>query len=91
MSAIARDAFTRLINREEMVIKQMTGGSRNKWKRKMPDEVKIMKKMNKTNCPGVVCLKTYKRYLHARVHRVYMEYCPHGDLKRLVDRYRRFR
>lgn len=57
----------------------------------MPMEVKMMRKMAETDCPSVVGYIAYRRYLHDQVHRIYMEYCPHGDLRRLYRRYRRFR
>lgn len=57
----------------------------------MPMEVKMMRKMEETKCLSVVGYIAYKRFLHDKVHRIYMEYCPHGDLKRLYKRYRKFR
>lgn len=47
--------------------------------------------MNQTDCAGVIEIRGYKRYLKEAVHRILMEYCPHGDLRRLYKRYRRFR
>lgn len=79
--------------RQQLVIKQIGRGRKGtrKWKPEMPHEVAIMKELNKTGCSGVVQIKGYKRYLHEEVHRIYMEYCPYGDLRRLCKRYRRFR
>lgn len=57
----------------------------------MPMEVKMMRKMEETGCPSVVRYIAYRRFLHDQVHRIYMEYCPHGDLRRLYKRYRMFR
>lgn len=57
----------------------------------MPIEVKMMRKMEETQCSSVVRYVAYRRYLHDQVHRIYMEYCPHGDLKKLYKRYRKFR
>ena len=54
----------------------------------MPMEVKMMKKMEETECPSVVRYRAYRRFLHDQVHRIYMEYCPYGDLKRLYKRYK---
>ena len=51
----------------------------------------MMRKMDGTKCPSVVRYIAYRRYLHDQVHRIYMEYCPHGDLRRLYKRYRKFR
>lgn len=50
-----------------------------------------MRKMEETRCPSVVRYIAYRRFLHDQVHRIYMEFCPHGDLKRLYRRYRKFR
>lgn len=75
---------------EQMVIKQI-GARKGIWEPEMPVEVKIMRKMQETGCASVVQFIAYKRYLQDRVHRIYMEYCPHGDLKRLYKRYRKFR
>lgn len=57
----------------------------------MPMEVKMMRMMEETACPSVVRYIAYRRFLHDQVHRIYMEYCPYGDLRRLYKRYRRFR
>ena len=50
-----------------------------------------MRKMKETGCASVVQYIAYRRYIHDQVHRIYMEYCPHGDLKRLYKRCRKFR
>ena len=75
---------------KQMVIKQI-GIRKGIWRPEMPMEVKMMRKMEETACPSVVRYIAYRRYLHDQVHRIYMEYCCHGDLKRLYKRYRRFR
>lgn len=75
---------------EQMVIKQI-GVRKGIWRPEMPMEVKMMRKMEETDCPSVVRYEGYRRFLHDQVHRIYMEYCPHGDLKRLYRRYRKFR
>lgn len=73
-----------------MVIKQM-GVRKGIWRPEMPMEVKVMRMMEETACPSVVRYIAYRRFLHDQVHRIYMEYCPYGDLRRLYKRYRRFR
>ena len=73
-----------------MVIKQM-GVRKGIWRPEMPIEVTMMKKMEETDCPSVVKYIDYRRFLHDQVHRIYMEYCPYGDLRRLYKRYRKFR
>lgn len=78
-----------------MVIKEELH-TREAWKeyisnRIVPNEVKIMAKLNKTRCHAIPRLFNYKRYPHVHKHRVYMEFCPHGDLAVLQSRYARFR
>lgn len=74
-----------------MVIKQIGVDRQGVWNPRMPQEVKIMKDLNQFGCPAIVGFKGYKRYPRDSVHRIYMEYCPYGDLHRLIGRYRRFR
>ena len=74
-----------------MVVKQIGARKSGKWDANMPAEVRIMKLMNEVNCPSVVRIKAYRRYPLLRIHRIYMEFCPYGDLRKLYKRYRRFR
>ncbi len=57
----------------------------------VPEEVKMMRRMEKTDCQAVPKLIAYKRYAHVRKHRIYMEYCPYSDLDVLDINYKRFR
>lgn len=50
-----------------------------------------MEEMNLTGCEAVVELRGYRRYMRHSIHRIYMEYCPYGDLRRLCKRYRGYR
>ena len=50
-----------------------------------------MEDMNETGSLGVVELRGYRRYVVHMVHRIYMEYCPYGDLRTLCKQYRKFR
>ncbi|KAK0509162.1 hypothetical protein JMJ35_008533 [Cladonia borealis] len=75
--------------KKQMVIKQI-GGTRHMWEPEKPEEVRIMEKMKTTKIRGLVRLINYKRYHRKRIHRIYMEFCPYGDLSRLIERYRRF-
>ena len=59
--------------------------------RDVPDEIKVMSKLNKAKCHAITRLFNYKRYPHVYKHRMYMEFCPHNDLDRLIKRYSRFR
>lgn len=51
----------------------------------------MMRRMNKTDCYAVPNLIDYKRYMHVRKHRIYMEFCTYGDLATLSLNYKRFR
>ena len=59
--------------------------------RRVPDEIKVMSKLNKAKCHAITRLYNYRRYPHVYKHRIYMEFCPHNDLDRLIKRYTRFR
>lgn len=74
-----------------MVIKESKTVPVERWTEKVPEEVKMMRRMNNTGCQAVPQLIAYKRYMHVRKHRIYMEYCPHGDLAALNLNYKRFR
>lgn len=69
-------------SQKQIVIKQM-GVRKGRWRPEIPMEVKMMRKMVETDCPSAVRHIAYRRYLHDQVHRIYMEYCPHGDLRKL--------
>ena len=69
----------------------MTGGRKGNWKPRLPREAKIMMAMRKTNCISALRLRKYRRYPYQHCHRLYLEYCPYGDLSILIDRYRRHR
>ena len=73
------------------MIKESKKARREEWNGEVPEEVKMMRRMNKTNCEVVPELKAYKRYMHVRKHRIYMEFCPYGDLATLNLNYKRFR
>ena len=59
--------------------------------KEVPDEIKVMSKLNKAKCHAITRLFNYKRYPHVYKHRIYMEFCPHNDLDRLINRYSGFR
>ncbi|KAM0798993.1 kinase-like domain-containing protein [Usnea florida] len=76
---------------KQMVIKESNAFHAQEWAREgVPEEVKMMRRMNKTDCPTVPDLIGYKRYVKVRKHRIYMEFCPHGDLEFLNIKYKRF-
>ena len=62
-----------------------------RWTGEVPEEVKMMRRMNQAGCQAVPDLIAYKRYVHVRKHRIYMEFCPCGDLAILNLNYKRFR
>lgn len=73
------------------MIKESKTESSEKWTGEVPEEVRMMKRMNNTNCEAVPELIAYRRYIHVRKHRIYMEFCPYRDLAALNLRYKRFR
>ena len=73
------------------MIKESKTVSRETWTGQVPEEVKMMQRMKKTDCKVVPELITYRRYMHVRKHRIYMEFCPYSDLAALNLRYKRFR
>ena len=74
-----------------MVIKESKAFDAQEWIREgVPEEVKMMRRMNKTDCQAVPNLIGYKRYVKVRKHRIYMEFCPYGDLEFLNIKYKRF-
>ena len=76
---------------KQMVVKECKTVPIDKWTGEVPDEVKMMRRLNKTDCPAVPNLIAYKRYMHVRKHRIYMEFCPYSDLATLSLNYKRFR
>ena len=59
--------------------------------KEVPNEVKVMSRLNKAKCHALTRLINYKRYPHVYKHRLYLEFCPHNDLDKLIKRYSRFR
>lgn len=75
-----------------MVIKEnMRERERGEWDPHVPNEVYVMQRLNLANCPRIVRLLDYKRFPTAQTHRLYLEYCPHGDLRKLYKRYKAWR
>ncbi len=73
-----------------MVIKQLKYID-NMPENVVPEEVQFMAKMQKTGRAGLVGLINYRRYHKHKKHRIYQEFCPYGDLDKLVKRYRAWR
>ena len=74
-----------------MVVKESKAFHPQEWTREgVPKEVKMMRRMNKTDCQAVPNLIGYKRYVKVRKHRIYMDFCPYGDLQFLNIKYKRF-
>lgn len=76
---------------KQIVVKESKTLSVEKWNEGVPEEVKMMCRMNNTNCQAVPKLIAYKRYVPVRKHRIYMEFCPYSDLTALNLNYKRFR
>ncbi|KAI9877553.1 MAG: hypothetical protein M1830_003601, partial [Pleopsidium flavum] len=78
--------------RQRMVIKEnMKGRKRGDWDRERPNEVYIMQCLRQITCPSIVKLLSYRRFPRYETHRIYLEYCPHGDLRKLYKRYKAWR
>lgn len=72
-----------------MVVKQTRKIPGYEWESLKPDEVKCMEYLKKAKASEyVVNLRGYRRYPRREVHRIYMEYCPYGDLDKLIKEYR---
>lgn len=53
-----------------------------------PQEVKVLEDIGQWKSVNIIQLRGYRRYPMSRVHRLYLEYCQHGDLGRLITKYR---
>ncbi|MCJ1467729.1 G2-specific serine/threonine protein kinase [Pseudocyphellaria aurata] len=72
---------------DQMVVKQIGGGRSQDWDPAVPQEAMILNRLNDTlDWSGVIEIRGYKQYLKESVHRIFMEYCPKGDLRRLYRR-----
>ncbi|KAL9578433.1 MAG: hypothetical protein Q9203_007101, partial [Teloschistes exilis] len=54
-----------------------------------PFEVDIMEDIGQWKNVNIIQLRGYRRYPKSRAHRLYLEYCKHGDLGRLITKYRK--
>lgn len=52
------------------------------------EEIAKYTKDTGTENTGTVKLRNYKRYPRREVHRLYLEFCPYGDLYKLIKQYR---
>ncbi|KAL8957775.1 MAG: hypothetical protein Q9193_005040, partial [Seirophora villosa] len=75
---------------DHVVIKQIGKEPGHPWDPDIPSEAVVMEEVRKylTGNTGIVDFRAYKRYPRREVHRLYMEYCPHGDLHQLIREYR---
>ncbi|KZF22049.1 kinase-like protein [Xylona heveae TC161] len=71
---------------EHLVIKQDL--TRRGFDMEKPYEVIAMEELAQCECPNFVSLMAYRRFKKAKKHRMYLEYCPFGTLKRLIRNYR---
>lgn len=58
------------------------------WSSYEPTEVEVMKDLCARPKNGIVKMRGYRRYPKAERHRIYMDYCEHGNLQRLISAYR---
>ncbi len=59
-----------MVIKENMPEREMETGE--EWDERTPREVTVMERMNKTNCPSIVELFTYRRFRQTRTHRLYL-------------------
>ncbi|KAL8932786.1 MAG: hypothetical protein Q9216_006677 [Gyalolechia sp. 2 TL-2023] len=81
-----KDADGTVVDR--VCIKQIQERTYSKYDWNKPFEVQVMEDLQDEENNGTVQLRGYSRYPRSRAHRIYMEYCEHGDLERLISRYR---
>ncbi|KAK2756150.1 hypothetical protein FQN54_005558 [Arachnomyces sp. PD_36] len=60
----------------------------HRWAPRILPEVETMKLLGDAGCEFTVKLRGYRRYGSEGRRRTYMEFCPHGTLKRLISRYK---
>ncbi|KAL8897056.1 MAG: hypothetical protein Q9207_007406 [Kuettlingeria erythrocarpa] len=76
---------------EQIVIKQIGSGNGELWDPSMLNEAEAMGRLTDLddgNPKSTVDFLWYKRYPRRQIHRIYMEYCPYGDLHGLIRRFR---
>lgn len=72
---------------QEICIKQKKNFN-NDPKLRKPMEAKILEDLRDRANNGSIRLLGYRRYPKIMAHRLYTECCTHGDLYRLIKRYR---
>ncbi|KAL8950393.1 MAG: hypothetical protein Q9222_003573 [Ikaeria aurantiellina] len=73
---------------KQICIKQTKANYLKDYKWRKPVEVMVLEDLNKRRRNGVVKLRAYRRYPKSMAHRIYLEYCQHGDLNHLIVKYR---
>lgn len=58
------------------------------WSPYKPFEVEVMEDLCARPNNGIVKMRGYRRYPESERHRIYMDYCEHGNLQRLISAYR---
>ncbi|KAL9576723.1 MAG: hypothetical protein Q9212_006864, partial [Teloschistes hypoglaucus] len=53
-----------------------------------PQEVKVLEDIGQWKSVNIIQLRGYRRYPKSRLHRLYLEYCEHGDLGKLITKSR---
>ncbi|KAL8737971.1 MAG: hypothetical protein Q9181_001193 [Wetmoreana brouardii] len=83
-----RDKSGNIIDR--VCIKQIKHAKRAgmDYKPAKPDEVEVMENLRQWPKSGILQLRGYRRYPRSKAHRLYLDYCEHGDLGGLITKYR---
>ncbi|KAL8708182.1 MAG: hypothetical protein Q9225_007644 [Loekoesia sp. 1 TL-2023] len=82
-----RDADGNVI--DQVCIKQTKAQYLRDYNWRKPSEVKVMEDLRDKPNNGTVQLRGYRRYPRSKAHRIYLEYCEHGNLESLIAKYRR--
>ncbi|KAI4282233.1 MAG: hypothetical protein L6R35_005459 [Caloplaca aegaea] len=80
-----RDSSGRIV--DQICIKEIGEDHYLPYNPNKPFEAVIMEDLRDEPKNGVVRIRGYRRYPRRKVHRIYMEYCEHGSLQRLISAY----
>ncbi|KAL8737972.1 MAG: hypothetical protein Q9181_001194 [Wetmoreana brouardii] len=74
---------------QQVVVKQIGPSEKQPWNPTKPMEATVLFNINLLPNPtGCVGYRGYQCYDQRQAHRIYMEYCPNGDLHKLIKKYR---
>ncbi|KAL8965498.1 MAG: hypothetical protein Q9197_006487 [Variospora fuerteventurae] len=80
-----RDSSGRIV--DQICIKEIGEDHYLPYNPNKPLEAVIMEDLRDEPKNGIVRIRGYRRYPRRKVHRIYMEYCEHGSLQRLISAY----